>query len=544
MRLRFSPEDTTPGLYHGGEHGPPAVSPDGRIVAFALGKEDTTALYVQPLDRFEQWSVSGGGRMPFFSPDGKWIGFMRGGSVWKVPSVGGTPTRLGSVDAFAWNVLTPGVWHPNGQIYFATTVGLRSLPASGGTARTVLRTDSASTLGRIGRMSLTPDARLLVTIFVGDSARSAVVSPEGGGVGFLPADILLPQFVGEALVFGRERQLYASGFDLGAQRLTGEPIAITDLVTAGEVSSGATAAWFDATISRSVEAVWVNRRGAVASAGVPPAAYRWPRLSPDARRLSVWSPGAGPSITVVDLASGTRSRLPAPGGFSEPVWFRDGSRVVMSGQTAGPRYTLISERPDGSGVPDTLLVPSRIEAYPTDMSPGDSLVLYYGNAPAELQNVFVLDLRTKKSRRITARTEQRGARFSPDGRWIALQSLDGARQEIIVLPWPALDAQHVVSTEGGVEPAWSADGRELYFRIGGRMFVVKVTAGATWSSTPPTELFRGPFASDPFGDQSYDVAPDGRFLMLRYAGGARPQLRVIHNWAAELKRKLAEAQRK
>ena len=76
------------------------------------------------------------------------------------------------------------------------------------------------------------------------------------------------------------------------------------------------------------------------------------------------------------------------------------------------------------------------------------------------------------------------------------------------------------------------------------MFVVKVTPDATWSSTSPAELFRGPFASDPGGDHRYDVAPDGRFLMLRYAGGARPQLRVIHNWAAAPKRKLAEAQRR
>ena len=91
--------------------------------------------------------------------------------------------------------------------------------------------------------------------------------------------------------------------------------------------------------------------------------------------------------------------------------FRDGSRVVTSQQTAGPRYALISQRSDGNGAPDTLLPPSRTEAWPTDMSPGDSLLLYYGNAPGEPQNVFVLDLRTKTSRRITMQGSQRGARL-------------------------------------------------------------------------------------------------------------------------------------
>jgi serine/threonine-protein kinase len=545
-RLRIAAEDTTSGLYHEWfQHGAPAVSPDGRVVAFTLAKDDTTALYVQPLDRFEQWNVAGGGRLPFFSPDGKWIGFVRGGSVWKISSAGGTPTRLGAVEseASAWRLRSPGVWHPNGQIYFATDVGVVSLASTGGPMRAVARADTASQLGQLRTVSLTPDARLLVRMERRDTVQLAIMSTEGRDVRFLPDDVRRAWFVGDIIVFVRENQLYASAFDLRNVRLRGDPVPITEIPGGEPVSPGATAAWFDGTISgRTEELVWVGRHGEATSAGMAPGGYRWPRLSPDGRRLAVWSGGTRQPISVIDLASGARSLL-ADFRSGEPVWFRDGSRVVTSAPVAGTQYALLSQRSDGSRAPDTLLAASRLEAWPTDVSPGDSLLLYYGNAPGETQDIFVLDLRTKTSRRLTLPGDQRGARFSPDGRWIAFQSVDGARQEVVVMPWPALDERHVVSTEGGVEPVWSRDGRELYFRIGGRVFAVKVTPGATWSAAPPAELFRGPFASDLGGDQSYDVAPDGRFLMLRFAGGARPQIRVIEHWAAELERKVAEAQR-
>jgi hypothetical protein len=435
------------------------------------------------------------------------------------------------------------VWHPNGQIYFATGVGLVSLAATGGPTRIVARADTASQLGQIRTVSLTPDARLLVGVLRRDTVRVAVMSTEGGDVRFLPNDVRRAWFVGDIFVFLRDDQSYASAFDLGNVRLRGDPVPITEIPGGEPVSPGATAAWFDGTSSRRMEElVWVGRDGEATSAGMAPGGYRWPRLSPDGRRMAVSPGGTRQPLTVVDWASASRSPL-ADVLAGEPVWFRDGSRVVASTSVARTQQALLSQRADGSRAPDTLLAASHLEAWPTDVSPGDSLLLYYGNAPGETMDVFVLELRTKTSRRLTLPGDQRGARFSPDGRWIAFQSVDGARQEVVVMPWPALDERHVVSSEGGVEPAWSHDGRELYFRIGGRMFVATVTPGAAWSASPPAVLFRGPFVSDLGGDQSYDVAPDGRFLMMRAAGGARPQILVVEHWAAELERKLAEAQR-
>ena len=547
-RLRIVPADTTPGLINQYVmHGTPAVSPDGRIVAFSVGKGDTTALFVQPLDRFEQWAVAGGGRVPFFSPDGRWIGYLRGGSVWKVGADGGDPIRLGAImsDSRAWDIRGEGVWHPNGRIYFGTNDGVISLPSAGGAATRVSLGDTGGGTP-LQRLDLTPDGRLLGVTMHGGRARMAIVSPDGSGLHLLPEDIESPAwFVGDLLVFTRERQRYVSAFDLDGLRPVGEAVAIGDFPNVVFVAPGTTAAWFDPSSSRRLEPVWVSRTGQATPIGLSPDGYRWPRISPDGRRAALFADGWN-SLGVVDLATGGRLRLTGPdgggGGRTEPVWFRDGSRVLSSASVKG-MYALVTQVADGSRAPDTLIAPARGDRWPTDVSPGDSLVLFYGTPPGgDDNNVFVLNVRTKALRHIAQPGAQRGARFSPDGRWIAMESRQGGRSEVIVQPWPALDALHVVSPEGGEEPAWSRDGRELYYRSLGRVMAAKVAAGSAWRASPPVELFRGPYASDMYGDQSYDVAPDGRFLMLRFSGESPLQIRVIRNWAAELRRKLSDAQ--
>lgn len=159
-------------------------------------------------------------------------------------------------------------------------------------------------------------------------------------------------------------------------------------------------------------------------------------------------------------------------------------------------------------------------------------------------DVLVLNLRSRLVRRLEVPGGQRGARFSPDGQWLAYQSTENGPSEIVVQPWPSLNARYSVSPEGGDEPAWSRDGRELFFRQGDRMMIARVTPGPNFQASVPEELFRGNFLRDLWGDQSYDVAADGRFLMLRPSSDSRVQVQVIYNWVTELRAKLAEANRK
>ncbi len=548
-RLRLVLDDTTGRrVYRETLHGSPAVAPDGRAVAYAVAEGDTVVLRVQRLDRFDPWVVDGGGRMPFFSPDGRWIGFLRGGEVWKVPAEGGAPTRLGSLDehAFSWDVVTPGVWLPEGDIHFTGPRGLVVVPANGGSTRTVAVGDSAGGGEPLFDLSRAPDGRLLAQVSRDGRARLALLSTDGRDVRLLPDDVRPPAgFVGDLLVFARAGQRYASAFDPAALRPVGEPLTLTDLPPVSyEVAAwlrlAASTAWVEGTSAPRVEPVWVDRAGAATPVGVAATRIRWPRLSPDGRRLALAVTG-DQQLVVDDLAAGTRTRLQAPAGRTEPVWFHDGTRLVTSKGWGTSRNALVVQRADGSRAPDTLLTSGR-DLWPTDVSPGDSLLLFYGATEGDPQDVQALHLRTRQLHRLALPGEQRGARFSPDMRWVALQSREGGgRYDVLVVPWPSLDARHVVSTDGGgEEPIWSRDGRELFYRRGGRVMVVRVTPGEAWTASPPAELFGGSFEADQYGDQSWDIAPDGRFLMLRAVGQPRLEIRVIQHWAAELARRLAD----
>ncbi len=537
LRVAITPPDSLGDLvYNPSNNGPAAVSPDGNTVAFSVSHGETSILFVKYADRFETWRVPGGGRLPAFSPDGRWLAFHRGAAIWKVRLDGGEPVRVGELsDATAWS-LYGLAWHSDGSLFSASTAGLSRIPSAGGVAKVVLATDTA---GRtVLAPSPAPDGRLLVTLRSGSSVRLALVQVDGSGLRELPDGIEAPGwFVGDILLFTRAGQLSAARFDLAKNELLGEPIAISG-VSGSSGSYGPTAAFFDASSQGSREVVWITRSGAASPVGLPLALYRHPRLSPDAARVATTVDGV--AMFVFHLATGARNGVSA-GGASEPVWMHDGRRIVTSASPSRDNVGLTIRAGDGSQVPDTIVKPSRNETWPTDITRDDDVLAYYGRLQDDPNDIGLFDLRSKQVRRIALPGEQRGGRFSPDGRWFAYQSSENGRSEIIVQPWPALNATHTVSIDGGDEPSWSRDGRELYFRQDDRMMAVPFDAGTEFRRSAPVELFRGTYSRDLWGDQSYDVAPDGRFLMLRPAGNSRIRVQVIYNWAAELRRKLDEA---
>ena len=133
---------------------------------------------------------------------------------------------------------------------------------------------------------------------------------------------------------------------------------------------------------------------------------------------------------------------------------------------------------------------------------------------------------------------ERVAVFSPDGRFLAFVSEESGRDEVYVQPYPGPGRKHAISTAGGVEPVWSRDGRELFFRNGEQMLVVDVELGESFSAGQPRVLFEEPYALAPWTNQFYDVTPDGeRFVMTRVPEASKPrEIRVVLNWFAELAR--------
>ena len=188
------------------------------------------------------------------------------------------------------------------------------------------------------------------------------------------------------------------------------------------------------------------------------------------------------------------------------------------------------------------------DAWPTSVSRDGALVVYYGasregaGGTLDLGDIFVLDRGTQERKQLKLAGAQRGGRLSPDGRWLAFESIEHNRTEIHVRSFPDLGADYMVSPEGGDEPSWSHDSKELYFRRGPSLMAVTTPATSKSGGWPaPQVLFRGTFVRDSYGDQSYDVAADGRFLMMRPAATGPVYVQVVLDWLAEVRAGLAAA---
>jgi eukaryotic-like serine/threonine-protein kinase len=302
------------------------------------------------------------------------------------------------------------------------------------------------------------------------------------------------------------------------------------------------------------ELVWVTRAGVVSPLDVEPSNHRWPRLSPDGMRLAVGRtvPGATgieERIWVIDLSTNGRRALT---GMTEPVWMPDGRRVIAS--LNGRPFGGFSEQvADGSRTADTLFKSAATEdAWPTDVSRDGGTIVFYGSGPdstsrglsQDAGDISFLDRRTKERRRLRLPGTQTGGRLSPDGRWLAYQSVVDGHSSVHVRPYPALDADFLVSSGEGAIPVWSRDGHELFYRQGRDMMVVPVRPEGDAFGTPvPRVLFTGTFVRDPYGDQDYDVSPDGRFLMMQPTALAESNftVHVIVNWLTDVRARLDRA---
>lgn len=236
--------------------------------------------------------------------------------------------------------------------------------------------------------------------------------------------------------------------------------------------------------------------------------------------------------------------------MSEPVWTPDGRRVIQSWGNR-PFGGLLSQVADGSRAPDTLLALKDGDSWPTSISTAGAWLAYYGSSLGSADNNFLTDpgdlyfmkLDSKEVQRFPLPGFQKGGRFSPDMRWVAYESGESGRTEVHVRPWPALDANYVVSKGGGTEPVWSPDSRTIYFRNRDRMKAASVLpSDGAFSPGPIRTLFTGTFRHDLYGDQSYDLARDGRFLLLRPVTGGRPLVQVALNWIAEVRARVERGQ--
>ena len=542
-----------------------AISPDGSQLVYVADLENTRQLFRRDIDEAEATPIPGTegvGGNPFFSPDDGWVAFFAAGRLKKVSLAGGEPIILCDAPASRG-----GSWGSDDTIVFAATPGrvtagefslpveLYRVPASGGDPETLAVPDPSKGEREYRWPQILPGGKaVLFTLFGRDGFQVAVLSLGTGEHRIIVKEGRNVRYATTGhLVYGLDETLMAVPFDLERLEVTGSPVPILEQVREGAntamdyaFSGSETLVYVPKAVTDSGanqrRLVWVDRQGTVEPLSLEPSTYRYPRLSPDGQRLiaAVGIPVLAPHIWLYDLTS---SSAPTPltydGGNTAPIWTPDGRRVTFASSRRG-QLNLFWRVSDSKVLdPPEWLLTGDYPQRPLSWSPDGNELIFSVTHPLTGLDLSVLDLREPNKPRplIETRFNEFDATLSPDGRWMAYVSDVTVDDEVYVLPYPRSesDLPKRISTQGGANPAWAPDGRELLYLQGNKMMGVRILQTRprfTWAT--PEELFEGRFLS--IRPRSYDIAPDGRFLMVEESGlPPEPgQLNVVPNWFEEL----------
>ena len=283
--------------------------------------------------------------------------------------------------------------------------------------------------------------------------------------------------------------------------------------------------------------VWVDRSGKSVSLPAPVRGYETPRESPLGQQLAFMTPGPKFNVWVYNVTRGDAAKLISDGSDQFPVWTPDGKRLSYRATRAGTR-NVWWRMADGSGTEERLTTGHGNHA-PASWSPNGEVLLFTdGAAGVDIWSLNVVSRRTEKFL-ATSATES-APQFSPDGHWVAYLSNESGEDEIYVQPYPGSGRKWKISTNGGTEPMWNPNGRELFYRNGNKMMAVGVRTQPVFSPGTPVQLFTGDYVPASTTNSNYDVSRDGRrFLMVQPSAQeriAKSQIVVVLNWHEELKR--------
>lgn len=503
-----------------------ALSPDGSHLVYLGAGEQGPQLYIRPMDRLEAAAVphTRGARMPFFSPDGEWLGFVMGNEIRKAPVRGGPAITVATVTT---NV--PGAsWGPDERIVFATPAGLWQTQAEGGEPALLAVSDTLRG-ERFRWPSVLPDGRAAVFTRADSSGfHLAAVSLERGTVVPLGLDGTSPRFVSAGyLVFARpDGALLAAPFDPHRLRITGSAMPLAEGVMvgiAGEAKLGISnrgALAYVPEASRR-ELVLVARGGRTRVVPVPPQRFATPRFSPDGRRIAVAvAPTGGelPDIWIVDPGSGTSHRVTFDRGSVSPVWSPDGARIASAAKPGGRAFGFALRWTTDAGDSIETLLPGDVDQLPAAFAPDGGALVFQRRSAGTGGDLWILPLDGERNPRPYLRgpAHEVAAAVSPDGRWLAYASDESGREELYVRAFPHPGPPVQISSGGGREPRWAASGRELFYRGPAGLSAVAVRSGSALSVGTREVLFDdGPYQVE-LHAAGYDVSPDAQqFVMVR-----------------------------
>jgi len=548
-----------------------AWSPDGRSIVFSATQGERQQLYLRAIDQLTAAAMAGteGAVAPFFSPDGRWVGFWSGGALKKTPADGKGPATTICETPAAFGAS----WGENDTIIFSRAEsGLWRVSSAGGTPEIIATPDVGkgelkyllpSMLPGNGTVIFTvthtplptwEDTEIVAQSLTTGERRTLVQGAADGR--YLPS---------RHLAYMRRGTLMAAPFDRERLEVTGGAVAlIADVMQAANgpqetfdsgagqfsVSRSGALLYLPGGIRPDPERslVWVDRTGGVQPLPLLPRAYLSPRLSPDGQRVVVWTQGDR-NVWLHDLTRGATTRLTSEGRNARAIWTPDGKSITY-GSASGGSENLVSIPVDGSAPAERLVTSPNLK-YASAWSKADQALVFVETRPKTGLDVMVMPPSGDRRPRplLETRFDEAYPDFSPDGRWLAYASneTETGRSEVYVRPYPGPGPRQQVSANGGTGPAWSRDGRELFFTTtqtaGGQatlagMMVVPVTLAPTFTAGPPRQLFEGRYGATG-GIRSYDVTADGkRFLMVQQkerAAVVASEMILVQNWLEEVK---------
>ncbi len=541
--------------------GPTVVlSPDGTHLAYVARIGLTQQVYLRAMDSLEARPIPGtegpvaatNFAEPFFSPDSQWIGFFAGGKLKKIALSGGAALTL--CDASFSNGAS---WGSQGMITFSPgqIPFLQQVSDVGGTPQQLTRIDKGET-GHGWPEFLPGGKAVLFAVSIGGGWTNGQIAVQTVGSAEhrnLIQGGMYPHYAPSGhLVFVQGGTVMAVPFDLQRLAVTGAAVPMVEgvLQTTGDgdaqYSFSATGSLVyvpGAAQSGQSKLVWVNRNGAEQPVAASEHAYVNPRISPDGQRVAVGITEQERQIWLYDVSRGTLTRLTFQGNNNlVPFWTPDGKRIAFTSNQQGPR-NLFWQLTDGSGGLERLATSESVQL-PGSWSPDGELLAFSDVNASTGFDIWVLRLNDRKAQPfLQTQFNESTPQFSPDGHWLAYVSDESGRKEIYVQPYPGPGGKWQISTEGGVEPLWNRNGRELFYRSGKKMMAVEIATKPGFSPGTPKVLFEGPYQLLPtISTPNYDVSPDGqRFLMLKpveSTEAAPTQINVVLNWFEELKQKV------
>lgn len=499
-----------------------AFSRDGRFLTYSSETGDGVRLFLYDALQKEARAVLGGagGRTPFFSPDGDWLGFHAGGSLRKVPVRGGDPVDLVEVLS-----IRGAVWGFDGYIYFAPqdSAIMRVSEAGGGTAEPVTELDANQREVSHRWPEVLPGGVLLFTAASTGSWSEALIVAQNLETRNRNTVINGGTFSRYSptghLIYANGGNLMAVPFDAETLELTGGTETVIEGVLQSAYSGMANFSFSDTgalayesgSIVGQSELVWVGADGTVTSAGLPPSAYSNPTVAPDGRIAVVFG-GVRDEIRIWNPARDTFERFDDEGVNENPVLSPDGESLAFL-RREGDRQRLFLQRLDGSG--NAQPVGDVPYSYQGELSLSVDGVFAFGLAnPDSGVDIWTLEPGEEPAPFVEGRLNEINPRFSPRGEWIAYQAFEVGTSEVYVASYPATGASRRISIDGGGAPRWSRDGTTLYYRTEDSVFAVDVGSTLGTFGVPTRVLDLNALSSESsFG--WLEIGPDGRFLMTR-----------------------------